>query len=325
MGNDKTSSEKKDPSKKEKKGECPIHNFAFIAGALLVIIYSVYLFNPEGFNDYGKRYRVVHGLGSFFQFVEKYSPFQEFLDDTSDVDELRQRLQKVLPSGERLFSKEELRLYDGSSEGKRIFLAILGQVFDVSKGREYYGPGGGYAFFSGRDASRAYVTGDFNDEGLVDDVSGLSLDDYLGLAEWVDFYKKDYVYVGKVVGRFYDAEGKETKEYWDLDKKILSAQDEVEKKSAEKKTFPPCNSEWSELKHRVWCTDKSGGIHRPWVGVPRKLFYPGGQERCACVRSFGPPSNDPMASTNVGDLKHPHLKEYPECHPESDSCYIQEA
>ena len=40
-------------------------------------------------------------------------------------------------------------------------LALLGVVYDVSRGKEYYGPGGGYSFFAGRDASRAYVTGKF--------------------------------------------------------------------------------------------------------------------------------------------------------------------
>ena len=55
------------------------------------------------------------------------------------------------------------------------------QVYDVSKGADYYGPGGGYAFFTGRDGSRAFVTGQFDEEGLVDDTKGLANGDYLGL------------------------------------------------------------------------------------------------------------------------------------------------
>jgi hypothetical protein len=51
----------------------------------------------------------------------------------------------------------------------------------VSKGSSYYGPGGGYAFFSGKDGSRAFVTGQFDEEGLVENVEGLSSADYLGL------------------------------------------------------------------------------------------------------------------------------------------------
>lgn len=49
----------------------------------------------------------------------------------------------------RVFTKEELAKYKGEEEGGKIYIAILGKVFDVTRGKDYYGPGGGYAFFSG--------------------------------------------------------------------------------------------------------------------------------------------------------------------------------
>lgn len=52
---------------------------------------------------------------------------------------------------------------------------------------------------AGRDASRAFVSGDFSEAGLVDDISGLSGGDYIGLDEWVKFYDSDYKYVGKYI------------------------------------------------------------------------------------------------------------------------------
>ena len=58
-------------------------------------------------------------------------------------------------------------------------------------GSQYYGPGGGYSFFAGRDASRAFVTGQFEEAGLVARVEGLSTSDYLGLEEWAAFYEKE--------------------------------------------------------------------------------------------------------------------------------------
>ena len=86
---------------------------------------------------------------------------------------------------EKIFTREELKKYDGSEGSPGIYLAMLGQVFDVSKAPQFYGPEGGYGFFAGRDASRAFVTGDFDEEGLIDDVAGLSSSDYIGLDEWI--------------------------------------------------------------------------------------------------------------------------------------------
>lgn len=66
----------------------------------------------------------------------------------------------------------ELALYNGRSEERPIYLAIKGDVFDVSAKRYIYGAGGSYSFFAGRDASRAYVTGCFK-EHLTHDLRGL--------------------------------------------------------------------------------------------------------------------------------------------------------
>lgn len=51
--------------------------------------------------------------------------------------------------------------------------------------------------FLGIDGTRAYVSGDFSDKGLVEDTEGLSLTDLLGLEDWNAFYKKQYLYQGK--------------------------------------------------------------------------------------------------------------------------------
>ena len=144
-----------------------------------------------------------------FHIVEAISPFHEFLNDRGSFVPAAAASQATT-GGERVLTKAELKEYDGSVDGKGPYLAVLGQVFDVSKGKDHYGPGGGYSFFSGADGSRAFVTGEFNEAGLVDDVTGLSHQDYLGLQEWLEFYHKDYSYVGKLEGKFYDAEGKAT-------------------------------------------------------------------------------------------------------------------
>lgn len=57
-------------------------------------------------------------------------------------------------------------------------------VFRVVVGKD-----GSYSFFSGRDASRAYLTGKFQDD-LNDDVEDFTDEQFHGLMHWKDFYLK---------------------------------------------------------------------------------------------------------------------------------------
>lgn len=50
---------------------------------------------------------------------------------------------------QQLFTADQLALFDGSRPSKPVYLAILGRVFNVDKGRKHYGVGGGYHFFAG--------------------------------------------------------------------------------------------------------------------------------------------------------------------------------
>lgn len=94
----------------------------------------------------------------------------------------------------------ELAKYDGTDPSKPIYLAILGEVFDVTKGASFYAkPDGGYAFFSGVDASRAYATGCFQTH-LTHDIRGLTEKQVKSIRDWADFYRNSnkYFKVGTV-------------------------------------------------------------------------------------------------------------------------------
>ena len=82
---------------------------------------------------------------------------------------------------ERIFTAEELSQYDGN-RSTRIYLAVLGEVYDVTDGEGYYGPGQGYSCFAGRDGSRAFVTGNFTKEGARADLDGLTPGEVAGVA-----------------------------------------------------------------------------------------------------------------------------------------------
>ncbi|KAG9492568.1 hypothetical protein GDO78_000847 [Eleutherodactylus coqui] len=182
-------------------------------------------------------------------------------------------------------------------------------------------------FCVARDASRAYVTGDFTDGGLVDDVSELSPSQMLHLNNWLSFYQKTYAAVGKLVGHFYDEDGNPTKALEDALAVIAVGLKLKEERHEENKQFPPCNSEFNSGVSRVWCSKNSGGIQRNWVGVPRKLHIVGYDGyRCVCVRTTGPPSENPDSEehNDRGDLDNPSLKEYKDCNPLFDWCLLKE-
>ncbi|KAI9044022.1 putative heme/steroid binding domain protein [Aspergillus affinis] len=66
----------------------------------------------------------------------------------------------------------QLAPHDGSDPSIPIYLAVNGSIFDVSANPMIYGPGGHYNIFAGRDATRAFVTGCFQDD-LTADMTGV--------------------------------------------------------------------------------------------------------------------------------------------------------
>ena len=185
-----------------------------------------------------------------------YSRSEEKATDVDDSVGADGHAKPLFPvyATDQLFTRDELSSHGSSS--KRIHLAILGRVYDVTKGRKYYGPKGGYAFFAGRDATRSFVSGDFSDAGLTDDLEGLSIREYLGIADWVGTYEKEYKYVGRLIGRFYDGDGRPTDSLLDAENKIRLAGEMKSKEDDMKKLFPPCNSRWAAGKGEVWCSNK---------------------------------------------------------------------
>ncbi|KNC87761.1 hypothetical protein SARC_00133 [Sphaeroforma arctica JP610] len=104
-----------------------------------------------------------------------------------------------IPTPDRIFTAEELLKYDGRDPDTPVYIGFNGFVYDVSAGRQFYGPGGGYAFFAGKDATRAYITGNFA-EDLVPNVDGLRENQLKELKTWQDFYDShaDYFRVGNM-------------------------------------------------------------------------------------------------------------------------------
>ncbi len=100
----------------------------------------------------------------------------------------------------RGYTLAQLREFDGS-DGKRILIAVRGKVYDMTaRGRDFYGPGGGYHVFAGRDATRGLAKMSLDaadmDDPRVDDLSLSELD---ALQGWVTKFESKYRVVGHLV------------------------------------------------------------------------------------------------------------------------------
>lgn len=94
----------------------------------------------------------------------------------------------------------QLRDYDGKGEDGRVCVAVNGKVYDVTKGKRFYGPGGPYSGFAGRDASRGLAT--FSVEPVsddYDDLSDLKPSEMEQVREWELQFSEKYTLVGKLL------------------------------------------------------------------------------------------------------------------------------
>ncbi|KOC63837.1 Neuferricin [Habropoda laboriosa] len=223
-------------------------------------------------------------------------------------------LESNVCTNQKVFTSNELKKYTNLKDG--LYISILGQVFDVTKGAKHYGPGANYHVFTGRDASLAFITGEFDDKGLTDDISSLSIEEVKALNQWVQFYNENYICKGKLNGRYYNEDGAPTKESHDVQKMLIHAKEKQFQDEHTKKMFPPCNVEWKpDSGTVVWCSKRSGGIERDWIGVPRMLFESPNskQYRCACVK---------LDSKEYKETKG-MLKEYSQCPKTAIKCAVK--
>lgn len=103
------------------------------------------------------------------------------------------------------YTPPELKPFNGENN-MPVYLAVQGKVFDVTSGRNFYGPGGPYENFAGRDASRGLACGSFDEDmltknlhGPLDDLKDLDQEQRDAMQDWVDRFSEKYLVVGKLV------------------------------------------------------------------------------------------------------------------------------
>lgn len=106
----------------------------------------------------------------------------------------------ALPEAElRDYLRSELSSFDGSDPSRPLLIGVHGHVYDVSRGRSFYGPGGPYGMFAGKDCTRALAKVSFDPEDFTSDVEGLTDDELEKLEEWIEMFDGKYRRVGRLL------------------------------------------------------------------------------------------------------------------------------
>ncbi|KAK2973083.1 hypothetical protein RJ640_023013 [Escallonia rubra] len=139
---------------------------------------------------------VALGLAIYYVVSGMFGSSSSHHQRSRDFEEEMQPLPPPVQLGE--ISEEELKAYDGSDPKNPLLMAIKGQIYDVSQSRMFYGPGGPYALFAGKDASRALAKMSFEDKDLNGDLSGLGVFELEALQDWEYKFMSKYVKVGTI-------------------------------------------------------------------------------------------------------------------------------
>ncbi|XP_054470385.1 neudesin [Anoplopoma fimbria] len=127
----------------------------------------------------------------------------------------------------RLFTEEELQGYDGSMEGDPIYMAVKGVVFDVTKGKEFYGKGAPYNSLVGKDSTRAVAKMSLDPADLTSDTTGLTEDQLESLdSVFEGTYKTKYPIVGYTASRILTDDGSPNEAFKPEDQPHFQMKDE---------------------------------------------------------------------------------------------------
>ena len=211
------------------------------------------------------------------------------------------------PDPPRNFTSSQLRLFDGTSasvptaagsqeEQKPVYLSVHGTVFDVSNGRNFYGPGGPYEVFAGRECGAALAKMSFDDEFLdqIDLCESLNFGEREQLNEWISKFRdyKCYPVLGRLVPDSKIAQTGTTNNV--LDKEFVKEQTgegEVPEGYATSPIYVGCGDNYYDVSF--------GGVGFYAKGCSYHRFAGKDASRALAMMSFEPADID---STNLSDL-----------------------
>mmetsp|Transcript_27783 Transcript_27783/g.39054 ORF Transcript_27783/g.39054 Transcript_27783/m.39054 type:complete len:223 (-) Transcript_27783:126-794(-) len=133
---------------------------------------------------------------------ERQQKYAEIESRNEALREERAKLAYIEPrdGGEGLWSEAELAQYDGTDETGPLLFAADGYIFNVWKGRHFYGPGCEYHIFAGRDATRLLAKSKLEEETPEELKKPLNIAERAALAGWIYTFKTKYDIVGRLEG-----------------------------------------------------------------------------------------------------------------------------
>ena len=153
-------------------------------------------------------YAVVVGLAIIGHFVMNHVDNQRYEAAAREAEAKKAEEEAEEPEPPRNFTQTQLLHFDGTrderlGDDKPIYLSLNGTVFDCSKGRDFYGPGGPYAMFAGHECGVSLAKMDF-DKTYIDDLAGvanLNFGEKNTLDEWIEKFThfKPYPILGRLV------------------------------------------------------------------------------------------------------------------------------
>eukprot|EP00444_Apocalathium_aciculiferum_P071759 CAMPEP_0183562088 /NCGR_PEP_ID=MMETSP0371-20130417/97155_1 /TAXON_ID=268820 /ORGANISM="Peridinium aciculiferum, Strain PAER-2" /LENGTH=218 /DNA_ID=CAMNT_0025770731 /DNA_START=45 /DNA_END=698 /DNA_ORIENTATION=- len=104
-----------------------------------------------------------------------------------------------------IYALEDLRHFDGNGPDGTILIGVLGRVFNVTSGTEFYAKGQGYSVFAGHDCTHAFAIASTKAKHLdldLDDLPHKKLD-HLNSTYWETYVAK-YPIIGRLTNTPYD-------------------------------------------------------------------------------------------------------------------------
>jgi len=100
-------------------------------------------------------------------------------------------------SAVKVFTDSDIAQFDGSDPSLPLLMAVKGVVFDVTKGKEFYGPGKSYNALVGKDCTQAVAKMSLDPKDLNNNVDTLTDSQLKALDEiFTGTYRAKYPVVG---------------------------------------------------------------------------------------------------------------------------------